>query len=252
MDFKRAVQVFEEYLDHYDRKDDKIELKIIHTYGVVSAAEYLSKGLHLSEEDADLARMIALLHDIGRFEQLRRYDSFDDSIVPHAQLSLEILFSGHMIGEFLPERNYDGIIYTAIKNHGLYRMESGLEGRALLHSQIIRDADKMDNYRVKDVSDMVTMVDVTEEELGREDISDHIYRNFLSHTPIVNSERKTHMDMWVSYLGYIFDFNFSVGLTYLKEHDYITKLVNRVPYSNEDTKKKMAEIYRVAMEYISG
>ena len=30
-----ARQQFEAYLDHYDRKDDKVRLKIIHTYGVV-------------------------------------------------------------------------------------------------------------------------------------------------------------------------------------------------------------------------
>lgn len=32
--------------------------------------------MHLTEEDTELARIIALLHDIGRFEQLKRFDSF--------------------------------------------------------------------------------------------------------------------------------------------------------------------------------
>ena len=36
IDFKHARGVFEEYLNGYDREDEKIKLKIIHTYGAVS------------------------------------------------------------------------------------------------------------------------------------------------------------------------------------------------------------------------
>ncbi|MCQ4759064.1 metal-dependent phosphohydrolase, partial [Enterocloster bolteae] len=71
--------------------------------------------------------------DIGRFEQLKRYDSFDDSIVPHADLSLSILFDENLIRSFIPERDYDSVIYTAIKNHGVYLMDDSLTGRDRLH-----------------------------------------------------------------------------------------------------------------------
>ena len=36
MDYSRAKEVFEQYLDGYDRENDKVKLKIIHTYGVVA------------------------------------------------------------------------------------------------------------------------------------------------------------------------------------------------------------------------
>ena len=35
-DFDAAKAAFEAYLDEYDRADDKIHLKIVHTYGAVS------------------------------------------------------------------------------------------------------------------------------------------------------------------------------------------------------------------------
>lgn len=92
MDFTQAKKIFAGYLKQYDTKNEKIRLKIVHTYGVTDAARLISKGLGLSDEDTALALHIALLHDIGRFEQLKKYDSFDDSIVPHAELSLSILF----------------------------------------------------------------------------------------------------------------------------------------------------------------
>ena len=41
-DFDAAKEAFEAYLDEYDREDDKIHLKIVHTYGVVDDAEEIS------------------------------------------------------------------------------------------------------------------------------------------------------------------------------------------------------------------
>ena len=37
--FEQAKKAFEEYLDEYDRTEPKIQLKIIHTYGVVEARD---------------------------------------------------------------------------------------------------------------------------------------------------------------------------------------------------------------------
>lgn len=250
MDFSHAKKIFADYLRQYDSGNDKIRLKIVHTYGVVDAAAFIAKGLSLSREDTALALHIALLHDIGRFEQLKKYDSFDDSIVPHARLSLEILFDDGLIEKFLPERDYDSIIYTAIENHGLYQMNPGLTGRDLLHSRIIRDADKLDNFRVKLEDSIVTMLDVTPEELGTEAISDHVYENFLNGIPVLNSERVTHMDMWISYLGYIFDLNFPVSRSFVKERGIIDKLIDRVPVTNSETAERLENIRQKAARFL--
>ena len=250
IDLKKADEVFRKYLQQYDTTDDKIRLKIAHTYGVVNACKYIAKNMNLEEEDAKLAELIGLLHDIGRFEQLRIYHSFDDSLMPHAQCSIDILFKENMIEQFLEERHLDEIIYLAIKYHGVYQMPDDMPKRGDMHTKIIRDADKLDNFRVKHVSNMVTMVDVNEEVLGTEEITDAIYEKFLNHIPILNSERKTHMDMWVSYLGYIFDLNYSASFQYIKEKDYINKIVDRVTYNNPDTQNKMEQIRIAANAYI--
>lgn len=251
MDFTKAKKIFAGYLRQYDRENDKIRLKIVHTYGVVRAAAFIAEGQNLSPEDTLLAQHIALLHDIGRFEQLRQYNSFDDTIVSHAELSLQILFKERMIEEFIPERQYDSIIYTAIKNHGLYRLDPSLTGKELLHSQIIRDADKLDNFRVKEEDSITAMLDVDGEELGTEEVSDHILETFLNRTPIKNADRVTHMDMWISYLGYIYDLNFSASRRYVADRAIIDKLIDRIPYSNEATRRKMELIRQAANRYLS-
>ena len=83
-DFMNARRAFEEYLNEYDREDEKIKLKIVHTYGVVACAQAIGKRMGLSEEDMEIAGIIALLHDIGRFEQIRKFDSFQPDTMDHA------------------------------------------------------------------------------------------------------------------------------------------------------------------------
>ena len=84
MDYNQARMEFEQYLNDYDRTDGKVKLKITHTYGVVARSGQIAERMGLSAEDRELAKMIALLHDIGRIEQLKRYDSFLPETMDHA------------------------------------------------------------------------------------------------------------------------------------------------------------------------
>ena len=84
MYYPLAQQEFESYLNGYDRENDRIKLKIIHTYGVVKQAEELAGRMHLSAEDTDLARLIALLHDIGK----RKHDILIQRIQGHGYRNL--------------------------------------------------------------------------------------------------------------------------------------------------------------------
>lgn len=92
MELERAKRKFEEYLSGYDRENDKVRLKIIHTYGVTEYSRQIAERLRLSEEDRELAQLIGLLHDIGRFEQLKRYDSFEPDTMDHASFGVQIFF----------------------------------------------------------------------------------------------------------------------------------------------------------------
>ena len=51
MNYNDAKQKFETYLESYDRSNDKVRLKIIHTYGVVHDMSEICHRMHLTEED---------------------------------------------------------------------------------------------------------------------------------------------------------------------------------------------------------
>lgn len=252
IDFEQAQNAFKEYLKQYNLENGKIELKIRHTYGVVTASEYISKKLLLDSENIELAKLIGLLHDIGRFEQIKNFDCFiDNKTIDHAILGNEILFKNKLIRNFIKDEQYDKIISKAILNHNKLSIEHNLDDRELLHAKIIRDADKIDNFRVKATDNFENIIDNANREMLENDvISDKIFNNFMNSKVIVREDRKTYMDFWVSYIAFIFDFNFISGLEYIKEKDYINKIVNRLDYKNIDTKQKMEKIRKHANQYV--
>lgn len=242
MDYKKAKQVFEEYLDKFDRSSDKIQLKIVHTYGVVSCSEEIAKRMKLSGEDVELAKMIALLHDIGRFEQLKLYDSFEPGTMDHAAYGVQVLFEKGMITQFIEERCYDGIIREAIAKHSDFQLEGIEDERALLHARLIRDADKLDNCRVKLEDSIETITDISKEEVGKQEISEKVFQDCMSGKSIFSADRKTKMDYWVSYVAYFNDINFKESLEIIKEQNYVSRIIHRIPYTNKNTAEKMREI----------
>lgn len=132
MDLQYAKQQFELYLNNYDREDDKIRLKIAHTYGVVECSRQIAERMGLSEEDKELAQLIGLLHDIGRFEQVKRFGSFEPTVMDHAAFGVEVLFNGGMIRQFVTEDKWDSIICTAIAKHSDFKIQGIQDGRELL------------------------------------------------------------------------------------------------------------------------
>ena len=92
IDLEYAKESFRQYLSNYDRSDDKILLKEVHTFCVLDAADLICRQENISGEDHELALLIALLHDIGRFEQLKTFHSYDDDLFDHAQFWCESPF----------------------------------------------------------------------------------------------------------------------------------------------------------------
>lgn len=250
INIEKAIEQFEKYLDQFDRTDDKINLKIVHTYGVMEASKMITDKMNLSEEQQQLALLIALLHDIGRFEQLKRFQSFDDRLIDHAVLGVEILQKEDFIREFIPTNKYDSLIYTVLLNHNTFLIDPDVTGETLLQTKLIRDADKLDNYRVKETELFETLFSISQTELEQQKITPQIYKEFANHHLIMHKDRKTHLDMWISYIAFMYDFAFLESLLYLKEKNYIPILFNRISLQNEATQKEYNELQEIAIKYI--
>lgn len=227
MDFEHVKAVFEEYLNGYDRENDKVKLKIVHTYGVIRCSE-----------------------EIGRFEQLKRFNSFEADTMDHATYGVKVLFEEGMIRQFIEEDTWDDVIRTAIAKHSDYELTGITDERTLLHARLIRDADKLDNCRVKLEDAMETLLDLSADEVGKYAISPKVREDAFAGKCICSKDRRTPMDYWVSYVAYFYDLNFRETLDIVAEEQYVKRIIGRVPYTNEQTKKTMEELERQLTEYV--
>ena len=253
INLRKAQESFKKYLKDYDIEDGNIKLKIKHTYEVVNKSEYISKELGLNQENIELAKLIALLHDIGRFEQVKQTSDFlDGKDFDHANYGIKVLFEDNLIRKFIEDNQYDNIIKKAIYNHNKYKIEENLNNAELLHSKIIRDADKLDNFRVKETEHFSNIFPskYNPKTINFESISPKVYNDFMSQKCIKLEDRQTQIDFWVCVIAFIFDLNFDISLKYVKENDYIDILIDRIEYKNNDTKQKMEDIRKCAKEYL--
>ena len=252
MKFQKTEQAFKEYLKNYNVEDGSIALKVRHTYEVVRKSEHIATGLNLDKENIELAKTIAILHDIGRFEQIKIYKEFNDKKIEHAEFGIKVLFEDNLIRKFVEDKKYDEIISKAIYNHNKFKIEDNLSDVELLHCKIVRDADKLDNFRVKQEDKMENIFPkiYNEKTINYENISTKVYEDFMRHKCIKLDDRKTIVDYWVCVIAFIFDLNFDISLQYVKEKNYINTLIDRIQYKNSDTKQKMEDIRKCAKEYI--
>lgn len=251
IDIERAKKAFKEYTDKYDKNHPKVRYKIEHTYRVAENCKRIAKNLKLSEEEQNLAEIIGLLHDIGRFEQIRIYNTtYDAATVDHAGLGIKILFEDEEIKKFVDEEKDNEIIYKAVKNHNKYKIEEGMNEKETLFSNIIRDADKLDIYNVIVEEKIEDAVAKKTEDIRKEILSDEVYESFIEGKLVSYKIMKTNIDHIVIWLAYIYDFNYNESFNIIYENNYIDKIVSKVDYLDLKTKERMEKIRQKANEYI--
>lgn len=250
IEIRKAKQALKKYISNYDSSNDRIRVKIGHIERVAGMAKEIAKSLKLEEEDIKLAELIGLLHDIGRFEQVRRYDTFiDQKSVNHGELGVEILFEQGLIREFIEDTQYDEIIKKSILNHN--RNQDAIQTaneRELLHSKIIRDADKVDIIYMLSFENKETAWGSS--NIDKEKISEEIYREFKEEKAICYDQRKTAVDALVSHFAYVFDFNYEYALQIVKEKKYFKKIYERFDFEEKETQEKIDEIYKMVEEFL--
>lgn len=249
IDVDHAKHVLLEYVKNYDINDGKIALKINHILRVAEISKNIATAQGLSQEDVELAEIIGLLHDVGRFEQVKRYNTFiDRDSVNHGEYGVKVLFKDGLIEKFNIDEKYYRTIKLGILNHNRSVIEDGITEKELLHCKIIRDSDKIDIFHVLLTDKTINTYGT--ESLEDETFSEEIIREFKENHQINYKNRKTFGDIWISHIAYVFDFNFKSSYEIIKEKDYINKLLLLMNFRNKNTKKQANETVEIANNYI--
>ena len=141
--------LYDAYADTYRGQDGVLppmmQLKLVHTRKVVEAACAIAKGEGFDARTARACEAAALLHDTGRYEQLRVYNTFRDSdSVDHAVFSHDIVKEKGWLDGW---EDKDAIL-AAVLYHNRREIPEGLDPLTLACSRTVRDADKLDIFRV--------------------------------------------------------------------------------------------------------
>ena len=235
----RAKQTFLDYASHYDLNDPKIRLKVEHTLSVCDLCVRIADSLSLTPEDTDLAWMMGLLHDIGRFEQVRQYNTFRDSeSVNHAQFGADLLFKNELIREYLKEDSFDSLLEKAIRNHNVYSLPENLSDREKTFCQTLRDADKIDVLRVNRQTPMTQIYNLPEDAFLYSEISDPVFEDMLHHRDVNRKNSKTGIDFLMGHIAFVFGLVYPVSFEIVKEQGYLDQMLS-FESRNEKTRMKM-------------
>ena len=250
---KQVMDQFADYVSNYDASDEKIKLKIEHTYRVASLCQRIAQSIGLDRQDVDLAWLMGMLHDIGRFEQLRQYGTFSDAdSIDHAHYGVKILFEDHEIEHYITAHAGDEmyeLTRTAIWNHSAYRVQEGIPERAKMFCDILRDADKVDILKVNHDVPMEVIYNVTTEELKHASVTDEVMQQFQEHHAILRSVKKTCVDNIVGHAALVFELVYPESMRAVQEQGYLEKLL-AFQSENEKTQQQFAVLRKCMEEYL--
>ena len=223
-----AIAAFDTYVDQFDRDNPMIYQKAVHSHKVAEIAERIARSLG-QEELVDFAWLLGLLHDIGRFEQVKQYGTFADSqSVDHAELGADILFKDGLIEAFptgtLPE-GWQNTAETAIRQHNKLALSDGLDEYTRTLSNILRDADKVDILRVNVETPMEEIYNVTEEVLLTSGVSDKVMEQVREHHAVVRSIMETPAEHLIGHIALAFELVYPESRKIVREQGCLSRLI---------------------------
>jgi putative nucleotidyltransferase with HDIG domain len=235
---KELKEWFADYVHTFQHsepeKQQNIDMKRWHTLRVCTEISSLGTQLGLNDSELRLAEIIAMLHDIGRFEQYTRYHTFlDRKSENHAELGVAIIMRSGILDRC--EDTIRDLIVRSVRYHNRASLPTDESETCLFFSRLLRDADKLDIWKV--VTDYYSRKEAQRNgaiELDLPDtpgFSDEVYDDLINKR-IVNIEHIRNLnDFKLLQIGWVFDINFQPTLDRVRERRYLKMIGEALPPS---------------------
>jgi HD superfamily phosphohydrolase YqeK len=238
------INWFHQYTKTFHSKDlqtqRNIDLKYEHILKVRDAIIEIALSEGLTGDQIRLASVMALFHDIGRFQQYMRYQTFEDrKSENHALLGIRELKKNNMLN--ILENDDRNLILTAIANHNRKEILPETTGKALFYSRMLRDADKIDIWRV--VIDYYEAPEAKPNKALQLDLPDTpeyssaILQEVENEGVISMEDMTTLNDFKLLQAAWIFDLNYTRSFQLVKQRHYIERLFAVLP--DEESLKQL-------------
>jgi hypothetical protein len=231
---------FSDYTKSYyapDKEDQKnIMLKVEHAENVCKNIIEITKGMALTDNQKRLAEAIALFHDVGRFSQYTIYRTFRDADSKnHGLLGAKTLIKENVLRDLSDDEQQ--IIIHGVKFHNAFAIPSTLNGDTVFFLKLIRDADKIDIFRVfveyyespvEDRASATAFGVPDSPEYSKVMLSSIFNRKVASYSNI-----KTENDFKLMKLSWIYDIHFNESIRLLQARNYINRIIDKLPQTEE-------------------
>lgn len=250
---KQLQTWFEQYVRSYESDDTDINKNILlkknHTKTVCQEITDLGKKLRLSQQELYLAEIIALLHDVGRFEQYTRYRTFADiRSEDHARLGIKVIKEKKLLNNL--SWKIQLLILFCIRHHNQAFLPWLAPKKYIFFSKLLRDADKLDiwnvlayyytdQYQIKNQAINLDLPDTKE-------VSPQVYKNIMSEKIIKVKMLKNLNDFKILQMAWIFDINFPQVFKIIKQRNYLDAIYQTMPKT-----RQIKNIYHKIQSYLT-
>ncbi len=248
----KSRQFFDSFLVFYSGWNkgqiSRVEIKKHHSERVAELSGLIAASLNLDRSEVALARAIGLLHDVGRFPQLLKYNTFDDAVSEdHSKMAIEEL---ERVGLLLGLQDETAaIVRSAILNHNKEEIPQELTEAERLFCRIVRDADKLDILQ--------TITDYYENPSQEANhslswnvsaargISEDVIFAIKSGKMVSKDFIKTREDLKVMQLSWVYDLNFRASFRILSTGQFVDRIYRTLP-----KRDVVFDIYRSVRIYV--
>ncbi len=239
-DLQNLRDWFQRYTGSFYPEDEEgrrnISLKVEHTGNVCRLIVRIGQEESLDEKRLLLAEAVALFHDLGRFPQYARYRTFKDSAsVNHGKLGAETLAKEGVLRDL--SQDEQELITAAVRFHNVFTLPDLEDPEALLFLRLVRDADKLDIWRI-----FIEFHEGGEEDwktvagLGLPDLPGYsagMIEAIVDKKIASLSSMKCLNDFILLQLSWIYDLNFDASFRILSEMNVIDRFLRFLPVTPE-------------------
>jgi hypothetical protein len=244
---------FAAYCGSFAGDDDEAQknyaLKQLHTLKVKENIRLLAVSAGLENDRLVLAEAVGLLHDVGRFEQYQRFRTFRDrDSVNHAALAVDVIRRHNLLDAL--SNDEAEVVIQAVRLHNVFNMPLSLSGDQRLYLNLIRDADKLDIWRVfVDYFHLPESERASAATLGFPDLAE------CSSEVVSCLERREMVDLALIrsvndfkllQLSWVFDLHFPLSFRLARQRGHLAQLAALLPLTTD-----VERALRMLWEYLS-
>ncbi len=234
--FQHYLDIFDEYVSPYLEMEaiaSSMRIKKEHSLNVVQLGKEIAQDVH--EKNFFAIGIACLFHDIGRFEQMRIYNTFHDpKSCNHALLGLKVFKEKHFLDTL--DLSTKKRVYTAIALHNRLHFPMNIPHEYLPICLVLRDADKIDIMRVM-VENFINRSDDADTVFlhvkDKPYVSPHVIQSLLLAKSIRYSDLRYVNDFKLLLGGWLNDIHYKSARRIIQSRGYLDLILEDLPNTAE-------------------